>query len=90
MTVAADARSKDLLVQSQAENCTRVGRNTQVKLSLDICNEACPAQTRQDAVQEYLKDGYDHVFPAQVCMAPTLILPLLTGLEPQEIAVLCC
>lgn len=37
-----------------------------------------------------LKYGYDHILPAQICMAAALILPLCAGLMPQEVAVLCC
>jgi len=45
---------------------------------------------RVEGIVANLEDGYDHVFPAQVCMAPTLVLPLLAGLIPQEVAMLCC
>lgn len=38
----------------------------------------------------YLKDGDDHVFPAQVCMTPTLVLPGLAGFKAQEVAMLSC
>ena len=42
-----------------------------------------------DATKSYLQDGYDHVFPAQICMPPTLVLPFMAGLISQEVAMLC-
>ena len=38
----------------------------------------------------YLENGDDHVFPPQVCMTPTLVLPGLAGFKAQEVAMLGC
>ena len=45
---------------------------------------------RLTMVGKYLKNGDDHVFPAQVCMASTLILPVLACFKSQEVTVLGC
>ena len=55
---------------------------------------ALPIESKEEGEQDmwrsHLQDRNDHVLPAQVCMAPTLVLPFLAGLKPQEVAVLCC